>query len=105
MGDDEMARRVVAKFLGDMPRQLAALSQAISSADGSAVRMAAHSIKGAAANVGGIEVRDAAWKLEQLGKAGDLGPAASVLGDLSASLERVRPLMERFSEADGDGMS
>jgi CheY-like chemotaxis protein/HPt (histidine-containing phosphotransfer) domain-containing protein len=105
MGDDELARRVVARFLGDMPQQLAALSQAISSADGSAVRTAAHSIKGAAANVGGTQVRDAAWKLEQLGNAGELGPAASVLNDLSASFDRVRPLMERFSEADGDGMS
>jgi len=44
-------------------------------------------------------VRELALKLEQLGKSGDLHPAAAIVGELSASFERARGLMEQFCQA------
>jgi HPt (histidine-containing phosphotransfer) domain-containing protein len=79
-----------------MPGQIALLAQAVNSLDGNAVRLAAHSINGAAANVGGLEMREIAWKLEQTGSAGDLIAAAALLPDLSASFEQVKPIMADF---------
>jgi HPt (histidine-containing phosphotransfer) domain-containing protein len=76
------------------------LAQALNNLDGKAVGLAAHSIKGAAANVGGLEMREIAWKLEQNGSAGDLTAAAAALPELSASFKRVRPIMEKFCHED-----
>ena len=103
MGNQELARRIIRRFVEDMPRQIAALAGAVNSGDASQVRLLAHSIKGAAANAGGLELREAAWKLEQQGKAGDLTAAAATLPELSGSFERVRPIMDRFVEEDPAG--
>jgi len=102
MGDEERARRIMDVFLADIPRQIAALAVAISETDPKSARLHAHSIKSAAANVGGRGIREVAWKLEQLGSAGDLATAAVVLPELEASFERARPAMERFC-AEGSG--
>ncbi|SPF31797.1 putative Histidine kinase [Candidatus Sulfopaludibacter sp. SbA4] len=98
MGDEKLARRILGRFLEDVPRQIAALAEAISQTDPKAARVRAHAIKGAAATVGGREMREVAWKLEQLGSTGDLDTAARVLPELEASFACARPAMERFCE-------
>jgi HPt (histidine-containing phosphotransfer) domain-containing protein len=102
MGNEDLAQRIVRGFVDDMPHQLALLAQAVNSLDGNALRLAAHSINGAAANVGGLEMSGIAWKLEQAGSAGDLTAAAATLPELLASFERVKPAMERFSHREGN---
>ena len=67
MGNEDLAQRIIRGFVEDMPRQIALLAQAVNNLDADAVRLAAHSIKGAAANVCGLEMREIAWKLEQNG--------------------------------------
>ncbi len=94
MGNEDLERRILRVFMDDMPRQLMMLAQALNDADEDAVRLVAHSIKGAAGNVGGTEMREIAWKLEQCGSA-----ATTALPDLMASFERTRPLMQRFCES------
>lgn len=100
MGDEDLAQRIIGGFVGDMPRQIALLAQAVNNLDSKAVRLVAHSIKGAAASVGGLEIREMAWKLEQTGRAGDFAAATALLPELSASFERARPGMERFCRQD-----
>ncbi len=97
MGNEELARHVVRRFLADLPEQFAALSQAVAAGDSGAVAQAAHAIKGAAANTGGAQLRALAWKVEQLGRAGDLAGAAATLPDLSASFDSAQPIMQEFS--------
>jgi len=96
MGNEELARRIAREFVDDMPHQIALLAQAVKNLDATEVRMVAHSIKGVAANVGGLEMREAAWKLEQTGGATDLIAAAAALPELTASFERLRPVFEEF---------
>ena len=100
MGNEDLAQRIIRGFVEDMPRQIALLAQAVNNRDADAVRLVAHSIKGAAANVGGLEVREIAWKLEQTGRAGDLAAAAATLPELSARFESLRPIMEKFGHED-----
>jgi HPt (histidine-containing phosphotransfer) domain-containing protein len=99
MGNEELAKRILNGFVEDMPRQLARLAQALNSFDADTVRVVAHSIKGAAANVSGLEMREIAQKLERTGSSGDLAVAAA-LPELSASFERVKPAMESFCGRD-----
>jgi PAS domain S-box-containing protein len=100
MGNRDLASRVVRGFVQEMPGQIAALAEAVTHGDAKQVRLLAHSIKGAAASVGGLEVREAAWKLEQKGASGDLAAAVADLPDLSTTFERARPLMEGFCAED-----
>jgi len=100
--NERLARRVIARFLGDVPEQLAVLAHAIEMADNEAAHRAAHSIKGAAANAGGPRVREAARKLEQLGQSGDWAAATAMLPELSASFESLRPILEKFCAAEAD---
>ncbi|MGA2145363.1 MAG: response regulator [Bryobacteraceae bacterium] len=97
-GNEKLARRVAGRFLEDMPGQLAALAQALDAADGETARRAAHSVKGAAANVSAEQVRKVAAKLEELSRAGDFESANRLLRELDASFEQARPLMEAFCD-------
>jgi HPt (histidine-containing phosphotransfer) domain-containing protein len=100
MGNELLARRIIRRFVDDMPRQLALLAQAVSDGDAGQVRLTAHSIKGAAASVSGREIREASWKLEQHGRDGNLAGTAPLLVELRASFERAKPLMESFCRED-----
>jgi len=99
MGNSDLARRVVSRFLTGMPQQLAALSEALEHADGNSVRLAAHSIQGAAATAGGIELRETARRMEQLGKSGDVAAVSVLMPELATRLEQFRAATERFREA------
>lgn len=98
MGDEDLARLVVATFIEDMPRQLAALAQALGTADAPAMQMGAHSIKGAAANVGEPSLRAIAAQLEKLGEDGDLKSAVAVLPELSSIFESLKPHLQNFCD-------
>ena len=103
MGNEDLARRIVRGFVEDMPLQIARLAQAVNNLDSDTVRLVAHSIKGAAASVCGLEMQEIAHKLEQSGSAGDLAAASAALPELSASLERARPIMQEFGRDDVAG--
>jgi HPt (histidine-containing phosphotransfer) domain-containing protein len=70
MGDEETAKVVLDIFLEDIPKQLDAVKAAMDACDPAALVLAAHSIKGAAANIGGEALREAAAEIEQACKAG-----------------------------------
>jgi two-component system sensor histidine kinase/response regulator len=96
MGNANLARRVLGTFMLDMPKQLLALSEALSNADSQTARRAAHSIKGAASNVGGAQLRDAARQLEALGEAGKLEEVQKLLPRLNEHWERFRAESETY---------
>jgi PAS domain S-box-containing protein len=96
MGNTSLAHRVLARFLLDMPKQLLSLSEALGNADSKTARMAAHSIKGAAANVGGTQLRAAAQKMEALGAAGNLDDVLQLMPELTGHWERFRAETEKF---------
>jgi CheY-like chemotaxis protein/HPt (histidine-containing phosphotransfer) domain-containing protein len=96
MGDRDLAGRAVRSFLSTAPTQLAALADALSRADAAAARMAAHSLKGAAASVGGVRVSATAQRAELLGKAGDLAGVRELMPRLSAQCDDFRDAAKRF---------
>jgi len=97
-GDAALAHRVVSRFLDDMPRQLAALADAVNGADPSRAHLIAHSIKGAADSAGGVHLTEVARNMERLAKAGDLEGTRHLIPELAASLERFRGEAEELAE-------
>jgi HPt (histidine-containing phosphotransfer) domain-containing protein len=95
MTDKASARPIVAGFLADLSRYAMALKSHLRSGDGPAVHRQAHTIKGAAANVGCYRLKKAADEMEMAGKAGDLEQASVLLTGLEEQIELLRDVMKQ----------
>ena len=84
MGDEELAAKVMEVFLEDTPRQLQALREHLQIGDAHACGRQAHSIKAAAANVGGERLREVAFKMEKAADAGELDVVKNALAELES---------------------
>ncbi|MBW2459485.1 MAG: response regulator, partial [Deltaproteobacteria bacterium] len=93
MDDEELAQVVVAGFLEDIPRRIEALRGFLDAGDAPGATHQAHTIKGAAANVGGDALRAVAFELEGAGKAGDLVTIKASLPALEAQFEKLSEAM------------
>ena len=96
MNNELLAKRVARVFVRDVPMQLAALSAALREADTERVRVTAHSLKGAAANMGGAGVRATAQQMEKLGAEGDVSAAERLLPELVSQAEKLSAAVEHF---------
>ena len=96
---EELARTVMTGFLEDIPRQIAALKGCLDAGDAAGVERLAHSIRGAAANVGGEALCMTVFAVETAGKAGDLATAKARMAEMETQFERLRLAMtrERYS--------
>jgi HPt (histidine-containing phosphotransfer) domain-containing protein len=94
VGDRELAQAIARSFLADIPGRLEALRGHVACEDAKAVQHQAHTIKGAAAAVGGEGVARLALALEQMGHAGDLLAAGSGLEALAAEFNRLKLAIE-----------
>ena len=94
MGDGQMARAVAGSFLEEGPRRVAALEAAVAASDFGAAARHAHSLKGAAANVGGERLRASATLVEQSIKAGDPEEVLDQLPALMAEVEALKAAIE-----------
>jgi HPt (histidine-containing phosphotransfer) domain-containing protein len=82
----------VALYRADAPVSLRKIERAVRAGDAAALRESAHALKGSVATVGGAAGRQAAARLEDLGKSGKLETADAALATLRhevATLERA----------------
>ena len=95
-GDRQLLKKIVGLFSGDYPSAIGKLQRALTRRDGEGVRIAAHTLKGAVANVGGQLAREQAARLEEMGRSNQLDGATQAL----AAFERgVAELLKEFSSA------
>jgi HPt (histidine-containing phosphotransfer) domain-containing protein len=90
MDDEDLAGKIMAAFLADIPLQIGALRGCLEAGDTAGAVRQAHTIKGASANMGGEVLRALALDLEKAGKAGDLGSMKARLDELGAAFEEFR---------------
>jgi HPt (histidine-containing phosphotransfer) domain-containing protein len=95
MDDDELVGLVIAGFLEDIPLQIQALKSYLEAGDATGAERQAHTIKGAAANIGGEALRGIAYELEKLGKSGDLLAVQERMGELEAQFARLRDVLAK----------
>ena len=96
MGNEDLARRVVDRFVTDMPNQLVALSAAIDGVDKERTHAIAHSIKGAAANVSGVALSHAASVVEAAARDGDMSRAREAMPQLRGEFEQAAAAFTDF---------
>ena len=89
----------MAVFLEDTPPQIGELGAALERGDVDAARQWAHTIKGAASNVGARLLSEAAAGLEERAKAGDLSSARAAFPSVESAFARLEAAVQ------GDALS
>jgi len=99
-GDEDLLKEIAAIFLSDYPKVLVEIQAAIANHDAKRLEASAHGLKGSVANFGAQDVVDAAFRLEQMGRAGRIdaddqrADASHELEKLSRSLSMLRVELE-----------
>ena len=96
-GGSAMRKRVFDTFEKSVSRLLQQSEQAMSNGDANALRIAAHALKSASANVGAYELSRLARDLELLARAGDTA-AQITLAQLSREYEAVHAAMVEYRD-------
>ena len=96
MHDDDMISAVLKAFLGDIPTQIEALKKMLEAEDVSGVERQAHTIKGAASNVGGESLREVAGEMERGSRTGDLISVKERMGELETQFFLLKEELEGY---------
>ncbi len=94
MGDESLIKIVAEAFLEDMSDQIAQLKECVVADDVHQAAAQAHKIKGASANVGGMQLSTQAKLMEQAGKAGELETIREGLSELESNFTQLKKVME-----------
>lgn len=96
LGDDkDLARKIVAGFLRDVPGQLPILRQRLDQGDAPGVRLLAHALKGAAATVAAPGLRALFREMQEAAAGGNLSAAAALMPRLEEQFERFKSALAR----------
>jgi len=90
LGDEEMTREILEAFLEDIPREIDSLAAAVAVGNTPTVELLAHTIKGAAGNVGSEGLRSAAFEMESAAKKGYLSGAQALLKSIRQEFEHLK---------------
>ncbi len=96
-GDEEIAREVAVAFVESSRELMQELDTAIGAGQADAVRLHAHSIKGASANIGADRVAEIAGVIEDAGRDGAMETAAQAMPGLQERVERVCVFLENWT--------
>jgi len=99
-GGDALVQKVINAYMGDTPRHLNALRQAVNAREAEHLRRIAHSLKSASANIGAARLAALCRDLEQLGRAGGVDGAASLLADVEREFQSVRQSLHALLEKE-----
>jgi two-component system sensor histidine kinase/response regulator len=96
-GDLDFLQEIAGLFLEDCPRLLAEIRTAVSGGDARSLEHAAHTLKGSVSNFGAEAAREAAFRLETLGRAGDLAPAPEAFTNLEQEIQKFTQALNALS--------
>ena len=96
MGDEDLAKTIIEGFLMDIPNQIQTLGKLLENGDISEVERQAHMIKGAAGNVGGEVLREAAYDMERAANKGDLDIARASMQEIENRFKRLKQYMDAY---------
>jgi len=88
-GDKQLLREIAVLFMEECPRAVAEIQVAVATGDATKLENAAHALKGSVANFGARGAVEAAFHLEQMGRANQMSEAGGMLGKLESALSAV----------------
>ena len=95
-GDRNLLRKVVQVFRKEYPERLSIIAKAIDNGDAKVIDSVAHKLKGSTGTLGGHRAMNAAYRLESIGKSGDLKEAREALKQLELELDHLGAALVSF---------
>jgi signal transduction histidine kinase/CheY-like chemotaxis protein len=102
MGDRTLASVVIAAFVEDMPKVFEPLENHIKKEDHDAVSRVAHTLKGAAANIGAPRFAETAYLMEAAGRAGEMDMVQRILPDLKKHFTQLIQELKQHGKIQPD---
>jgi HPt (histidine-containing phosphotransfer) domain-containing protein len=102
-GDARLAAQLARMFLKDSPRLLGAVRRAAARGAGPELARAAHALKGAVGHFGAQTARQAAARLEEMGKREERKGMQEALAELSSAVEALRGELSRLAGGKSAG--
>lgn len=96
--DVELLQAMAELFLEHGPKDMAEIKTALAARDAVAAGRSAHRLKGAVLQFCAPAALEAAMRIEEAGKAGDVEVAAGLCGDLEAELSRLLDALRQVME-------
>jgi two-component system sensor histidine kinase/response regulator len=93
--DEELLAELIETMKAETPKLMHELRVAVEAADAALVGRAAHTLKGAVSNFGARAAADAALRLEQMGRSGDLAGVGASLAILEAEMNALTEALEK----------
>jgi HPt (histidine-containing phosphotransfer) domain-containing protein len=101
-GDHQLLRDLISFFLEDYSQVADDIHRAAERKDPDDLALAAHSLKGLAANFDAHQLVEVAGTVEQHAKGGNLPAALQLIPSLDASLERLAADLRDFQQAHAE---
>jgi len=89
-GKAEMIPRFCTMFIGSVTTGVEGIRKALETGDTGELHRQAHTIKGAAANIGAARIRACATQLDEMAKSGEISGAPALLDELTAEFGLFR---------------
>jgi HPt (histidine-containing phosphotransfer) domain-containing protein len=93
-GNQEILRKVLCQFMETLPQLIGQVLLAAAAGDSGGLRLSAHNLKGAAANLCADPIRRTAEQIESLASAGRLELVRPALAELEQQANRLRDFMD-----------
>jgi len=95
LGDEELIKEIVLIFLTDTKERIEMLTEAMKACDTKGIKLYAHALKGAVANVGAKRLSNIAYRLECTGREENMVSATPLFDELKAESEKVVTFLSR----------
>jgi len=96
-GNVEVLGELVQLFFEECPALMDQIRSAIADRDKPLLRRAAHTLKGSVAVFGAEAAREAAWRLESIGREGDMDDAPEAWNALESQITRLMPTLSELA--------
>ena len=95
MGDEDIMKLVIEKFLSDFPEELDRLAAVAAKGDSAGAWQLGHKMKGSAANLSANALRAVAREIEKAGKDGDIERVRSLMPELRTVFDELHEFLQR----------
>jgi len=96
MGDEEIIAELLSGAMGDLPEQIKNLQKLLKGNDADKIEIQAHSIKGTAANMGGMALKAVAYEIEKGAESEDLKIARDLFSLLEDQFDLLKRKVEKY---------
>jgi signal transduction histidine kinase/CheY-like chemotaxis protein len=95
-GDRNLLSELAVVFLDDLPQQMEAIHQAADKMQGDDLERFAHRLKGSVGNFAAKPAFEAAFRLEEIARQGDLQHAPQAVSALESEIQRLKDALEKW---------